>query len=191
MSRLSRRSVVLAALALAAVVLMASAAPWVTAVTTSPLTAAVPITVNGHDASPLVTAGALVAAAAALALTLGGRVAARVAGGGIMLGGALVLVSAVTVLVDPGTSAASAARSAVGVAALTEGPNVGVAAHVAWVLGAALVLVGLAGVVAAGRWSSSDSRHRRPDESPAAGPEPSRPDDRDVWDALSRGEDPT
>lgn len=195
MSRVRRRTAVLVALVLAGAVLATAAAPWVTATTTSPLAAAVPLTVSGHTAVPLVTAGALVAAAGALALSLGGWFAARVAGAGVVLGGGLVLASAVGVLADPVPSAEAAARAAVGVTTLTAGPHVQPAVHASLVLGAALVVVGAVATVAAGRWAVADARHRAPaHDGPAAPPravDGATLDERDAWDALSRGEDPT
>jgi hypothetical protein len=181
--RLSRRAVVLAMLGVASAALAAAQSTWVTATTTSAVRPDVPLAVSGHAAAPGATAGALVVAAAALAMTLGGRIGTRVAGVVAVLGGVLVAASAVAVLRDPAAPASGAAVDAVGVPVLSGDPAVGVAAVLTLLLGGLLAALGVVSVVRAPRWAGSPRVATRA--------VPGEPDDRDRWDALTRGEDPT
>lgn len=203
-----RRRTVLTALVLAGGTLLTTAAPWVTAATRSALDETVTLSVTGADAAPDAAAGALVVAAGALALALAGRWGARVAAVGVALGGVLVVAASAGVVADPSGPARAAALDAVGVGRLTTPAVVTPVAWLASLLGVLAVGLALQAAVAAARWTGAGARHER-SGTPAArdGWEPtvggSRPDrdasresdpegdDQDVWDALTRGEDPT
>ncbi len=188
----------LAALALAVLVAACSAPVWVHAATSSPSVERIPLGVPGSDLAPGAGAGALVVAAAALALALarrGGRVVALL---GMAAGGALVAASALAGTSSARASALAAALDAVGVAALTEEPRLSVWPWAVLGLGVAAVVLAAAGAVGTRRWGTTSRRFEVPDgpgaasgPAPAAGTRPDLERDADVWDALSRGDDPT
>lgn len=196
---LERRRAVVVGLVLGAAALVATTATWVRATTSSALEAEVAVAIAGSDAAAAASAGALVVVASALAMALGGRWGARVAAAGVVLGGVLVVASAVVVLRDPASPASAGAQEVVGVGALAGEPTTTVAVWAALLAGALAVGLGLLVVVGAGRWASGGRRHERSvagrateaSSDRAAAPPASGPDDQDAWDALSRGEDPT
>jgi uncharacterized membrane protein (TIGR02234 family) len=190
---LDRRRAVLGALALGALALAATAAPWVRATTSSALQEEVVVSVSGSDAAAASAAGALVVLAAALAMALGGRWGARAAGAGVALGGLLVAVSAGGVLADPAGPASAAAQQAVGVGTLVGDPTTTPAVWLALLAGVLVTVLGLLAVVAAGGWARGARRHdRQGAPTPARTEGPDAPlEDQDAWDALTRGEDPT
>lgn len=205
--RTARRRAVLGALVLGAGALATAAATWVTASTESPVEAVVPLAVAGSVVAPGVPAGGLVVVAAGLALSLGGRWGRALASVGIVLGGVLVVASAVAALVDSASAARSAALEAVGVPVLVGPVGVTPAPWVAVAVGVLAVLLGLWSLVASRGWDRT-SRYEQPglppgqqgtrpapdDASRTAAPSPAGEtvdDDHAAWDALTRGEDPT
>lgn len=215
-----RRGTVLLGLALGALSLGTAALTWVSASTSSALEADVDITVLGSRAAPGVPAGGLVVLAASLALSIGGRLGRVVAALGIGLGGLLVLASALAAVRAPQAAAVSAARESVGVGALDSPAVLGPAPWVAVGVGALTVLLAVIAVRAAPSWGVPTERYERDGASPSdaataarvagrstggagtsgtvpphgsldPGPEGPVVDERDTWDALSRGEDPT
>ena len=204
---MSRRAVVLAALGLAVLVAACSAPAWVLAATSSPSVDRIPLAVRGGTLAPGVGAGALVVAAAALALALARRGGQVVALLGMAAGGVLVAASAVAGAGSAEAAARTAALDAVGVPTLTHGPDVAVWPWVVAGLGVTAVLLAGTGAARTRRWAAASRRFDAAQDAavlavPAAGAVPaptSRPDepvatderDADVWDALSRGEDPT
>lgn len=196
---LERRRAVVVGLVVGVAALVATTATWVRATTSSALEAEVVVAVAGSDAAAAASAGALVVVASALAMALGGRWGARVAAAGVVLGGVLVVASAVVVLRDPASPASAGAQQAVGVGALAGEPTTTFAVWAALLAGGLAIALGLLVVVGAGRWANGARRHERSvagtaTAAPAGGaaaPGASGPDDQDAWDALSRGEDPT
>jgi hypothetical protein len=209
---MTRRSAVLAALLLA-VAAGASAAPvWLHAATTGP-TGPVPVAVAGGQAAPGVTAGALVVAAAGLAIALGRRVGTILAGAGLVVGGALVVASALGAVQGAERIAASAARALVGIGVIDGDVTVAAWPWVAAACGVAAAVLGATVPWAARSWRGPSARHEavpaaggptgapptaqdasRPISAPrAAGSERVAPGDDPgaAWDALSRGEDPS
>jgi uncharacterized membrane protein (TIGR02234 family) len=189
---------VLVGIVLGAAALLASTATWVRAETSSAVDATVPLTATGVQAAPGVGAGGLVVVAAALALAIGGLWGRRLAAAGIVLGGAIVVVSCVTAVSAPEASVLRAAQDAVGVAVLTAPARVSAVPWVALVLGAACVVLGLAALVLGRQWGGAGSRHERvatPAPATPDGPGPAegtrQDDEHAAWDALTRGEDPT
>ncbi len=201
---MTRRAVVLAALVLAVLVAACAAPTWVLATTSSPSVAVVPLSVTGTSVAPGAGAGALVVGAAALALALGRRWGQRVALVAVAAGGALVAVSALASLGSAHSAALSAALEAVGVATLTGDARLTVWPWIAAALGLAAVGLAVAGGVSTRRWSGPSQRFEQAEGSArsaeqevpgtAAQPAPgvlALQDDTAVWEALSRGEDPT
>ncbi len=208
---MSRRVVVLAALVLAALVLGCTAPAWVRATTSSPSVAQVPLAVSGSSLAPGVAAGALVVAAAALALALGRRWGQRVALLGLAAGGALVTAASLAARGAADAAALGAASQAVGVASLLGEPRLQWWPWCAAGLGLAVVALALLGALRSRSWARPSQRFEAaatavPTGSSAAPsasaaqpgrperpgrPEQAEPDDVEVWEALSRGEDPT
>lgn len=199
--RFARRTAVVAGLVLGGLAVALAAGTWVTARTTSALEATVDLGVPGSEAAPGAAAGGLVVVAAALALSLGGRIGRVLASVGTVLGGLLTLGSAVAVVVDPTSTATSAALEAVGVAELTGDAGLTAAPWLAAVVGVVTVVLGVASLVRSRAWGATADRYDRapsgPGRDPASGagrgpaPAAEHGDDQEAWDALSRGEDPT
>lgn len=198
---MTRRAVVLVALVLAVLVAACAAPHWVLAATSSPSVARVPLAVTGTSLAPGTGAGALVVAAAALALALGRRWGQRLALLALALGGILVTASALAAFGAARSAALSAALEAVGVAVLTGQPRLTPWPWLTALLGAAVVGLAVAGGRASRRWSGPSQRFEKPEDraernEATTGVVPA-PDDRadhdvaEVWEALSRGEDPT
>lgn len=177
-----------AALLLAAGVTALTAVPtWFTATATTALEGEVTVTATGAQVAPGVLAAAVVLLAAAGATALVGRagrwvVAAVVAGAGV-----LVVAATASVLADPAGAARPVVLAATGVGG--SGPvTVGAAPWVAVAVGAVDVLLAAWFLRASRGWGTT-----RGHEQPAArpGPAAAEPDERDDWDALSRGDDPS
>ncbi|NCT89829.1 Trp biosynthesis-associated membrane protein [Cellulomonas sp. APG4] len=199
--RFTRRTAVVAGLLLGGLAVGVAAVTWVTASTTSALATTVDLRVPGSEAAPGAAAGGLVVVAAALALSLGGRVGRVLASSGLVLGGLLALGSAVAVVVDPTSTATSAARATVGVADLTGAAALTPAPWLAAAIGGATAVLGVAALLRARAWTATPDRYdRATSESRVGSPGAVRQGDRadadghdeqEAWDALSRGEDPT
>ncbi|MDO8107573.1 Trp biosynthesis-associated membrane protein [Isoptericola sp. b441] len=191
---MSRRTSVLALLAVAVAILATTAPAWMRGRTSSAVEAVVPVVAAGGEAAPGVAAGGLVVVAAALALALARRagvvVAAVVAG----LASVLVVVSAVSAPARAHTVLSSAARAQVGVGRV-DGVVVTAWPWVAAALGALGVALAVVVVVVSRRWRGPSARHDSgavAGSAVAAPPEPGGTvDPGSAWDALSRGEDPT
>jgi len=182
-----RRPVVLAMLAGAALMLLAEGRPWVRGRVADGLVGASEIAVPGSGAAPGLLAVTLVVAAGAVVVATATERIARLAGAVLLAASLTVLALASSVLRDPAGSLRAHALSG---GTLTT-PEITQARTLAWVWPAVAgaLVVGLgAGVtlVRAGRWRSGRSRYERP----AAGEPPAGASD-PMWDALSRGEDPT
>jgi hypothetical protein len=159
---------------------------WLEVTTWSPLLDASRVTVTGTEVAPAVPAAAFVVATAGIALALARGWGRVVAAAGVALGGALAAASAASVLADPEGIGVAAARSAVGVGVTTEPALVTGGAWLAMVVGVLAVLLGGVAVLASRRWSPPSARHAKPTGGGAVGD-----DATGLWDALSRGEDPT
>lgn len=201
---MTRRTVVLAALVLAALVAACAAPAWVLATTSSPSVARVPLSVTGTSVAPGTGAGALVVGAAALALALGRRWGQRVALVALALGGVLVVGSALAAFGSARSAAMGAALEAVGVGVLTGGPRLTPWPWFAAVLGVVVVGLAIVGGAASVRWSGPARRFEKPgdrggpsdpgiagSDAALAPDDPASRDDAEVWESLSRGEDPT
>lgn len=191
----ARRTVVVGAVLVGLSTVAVGAATWVVAVAPTPLDPGLEVRVPGTTVAPVVAAAGLVGAAAGLALSLAGRVGARLVAL-VLLGGALLTgASASRVLADPATVAGSAVQQAVGVDVVD---GVWTAAAPWLALVCAAVSGGLAVLVAVsgGAWARPErhdaARGAAPGQDPeAGGVGAAAGDDAEVWDALSRGEDPT
>ncbi|UNX56154.1 Trp biosynthesis-associated membrane protein [Georgenia sp. TF02-10] len=188
-ARPARRTVVLAALVLAGLLLAVGALPWADGQAPTVL-AVEPVSVSGTTAVPALAGAALVAGAAALAAGLGRRVAVTVAGVALLAAGVGAAVAVADFLADPAAPLLAAAAELSGVRQLQ-----GLATTTPWPYAAVVLAVGLAGVgvvtlVVGRRWAVAGRRYERParPRTPAADERTRAMDD---WDALGRGEDPT
>ncbi|KGM14374.1 Trp biosynthesis-associated membrane protein [Cellulomonas bogoriensis] len=189
-----RRVVVVGSVVTGLLTVVLSAATWVVAVTPTPLDPALEVGVTGTTIAPVVPAAGLVAAAAGLALSLAGRVGARlialVLAGGAFLTGA----STARVLTDPTSLAASAVQQTVGVG-VTERVATTLVPWAVLVCAVGLAVLAVLTFAGGGRWSrpgrhdgaAGPGRVGAPSQAPHGGPA----DEADVWDTLTRGEDPT
>lgn len=181
---------VVAVLAAAAVVGLLALPTWVLATAGTPVDGDVALAVPGAAAAPGTVAGALVLLACAGALALVGRVGRWVVVGVLVLAGLLVAASAGAVLTDPAGPAAAAVAEATGVVPAAPQARTTAWPVVAVVVGGGLVLLAGGLARASTGWLPASTRH----EAPAAGartPAGGAPDERDDWDALSRGDDPS
>lgn len=184
----------------AGIVVLAQGRTWVTldrAPATGVVTALTHGSLSGDQSAPGVLALAWVAAAGAVAVTLAGRRLARVCAVLLALAGLGVVALATQVLTDPARVAGEATRGATGLvdaappaAALTAWVGVGLAGGVVITLAALGVWLGAAhwttgrsaaAAASAARGGPSATGNRSAREE---SPEP-------LWEAISRGEDPT
>lgn len=191
--RLPRRTVVIAALAAGALVLLASGQTWVNA-TGLGSGAAGEVTADGSDASGVISAMAFVVLAGALALTIVRNVGRWTVAVLLALAGATLAVTAVQAVVDPAAAAEPAVSAVTGTTAAAADYAVTFWPWLAAAGGVLAALSGAAAAVAGGHWSHS----RRFEAVPAVagdvageGRADAELDPMDAWDELSAGHDPT
>lgn len=171
-------------LVLAAALGALTATTWVVATVRTVLEPALVVTVAGGDAAPAVGAAALVVGAAGLALALAGRAGRVLAAGVVVVVGVLTSLAAASVLADPQAVAIAAAPVVAGGAENVDSARATVATWSGVVVGGLTAGVGVWVALSARTWAATSRRH----EPKASGP---APDDRGLWDSMSRGEDPT
>ncbi|CAM5778125.1 Trp biosynthesis-associated membrane protein [Cellulomonas persica] len=193
------------ALLLAAALTGLSAVPtWLTATTESVLGAAETIRVSGAAAAPTLVAAALVLLAATGAVALVGRIGRWVVVATVALAGLLVVGGAVGVLRDPAAAMAPAVADQIGIERVVGDVVVAAWPWVALGVGLLDVLLAVWLARASGGWSATErrDRHARPERhahgaaagataGPRTGTRDEPVDERDQWDALSRGDDPS
>lgn len=190
-----RAPVVLVTAAAAGGVLASSTRTWVDAQVGGGLPGAGEVAVPGSSAAALVPALALVSLAAVGALTIARRRGRVVVIALMALSGLGMAAAVARVVADP----AAAARASLGAATgLTTGSTDGLDATVRltpWPLVTGVLALVVLGAAVVGwrsrlRWDDAarfDTAPGADDGTPVAG----HLDDRDGWDALSRGDDPT
>ncbi|HEY0117788.1 MAG TPA: Trp biosynthesis-associated membrane protein [Cellulomonas sp.] len=189
-ARSSRATGVVWLLVLAALVGLSSLPTWVRATGVGALTGDVPVHVSGSQAAPVVPAAALALAAAGVAVALAGRVGRWVVVAVVALGGLAVVAASAAVLADAGTPAAAAAATQTGVGHLTGPASVTAGPWVAAVVGVLVVAAAVLLARSSARWAAPSRRHEVGPSTPAP-PAAGAPDERDDWDALTRGSDPS
>lgn len=197
-----RRSAVLAGLVLAGSLFLTTRATWMHARVPDLVGGTTDVDVSGAEAAPMVVAAALVALAAAAVVAISSRAVRFVSGPLLVAAGMAATIGALAVRSDP----AGHARSAIAAATGVSGAGAELSGTV-WPLIALAPAIGLAAlgvvVLVAGRaWSRSarydreavpgaargaDLRPRAAEAADAAAPD----DPAALWDALSRGDDPT
>lgn len=179
-----------ALLVAAALVGVVALPTWVRASASTALTDGLDVVASGGRVAPQVPAAALVLLAAAGATALVGRAGRRVVAALTAAAGAVVATAGVAVLRDPAGAVRATVTDVTGVGAVVE-PAATVAPTVAVVAGAGVAVLGLALLRARGDWRARSRRHDVPGASTAADGPAGPPDERDDWDALSRGDDPS
>ncbi len=206
--RLTRRSAVLAGLVLAGALLLLTRAPWMHARVSDLVGGTTAVDVSGAEAAPLVVAAALVALAASAVVAISSRAVRFVSGPLLVAAGIAAALGALAVRTDPEGHARGAIAEATGVS--------GAEAELSGTLWPLLALLPCAGlallgamVLVAGRTWVGSTRYAREGTASAAGASavqgsvadegavatapvpPASEDPAALWDALSRGEDPT
>jgi uncharacterized membrane protein (TIGR02234 family) len=181
----SRRVAVLAVLLGCGVGLLAQGRTWASARIGNGVSTADAIAVSGAGVAPGLTALALVAGAGGVVLATAGRRVVQAAAVLVAASGAGILVLATQVARDPGGALHGPAVEASGLTTVT----VSLVSVTAWIAVGMLAgaLIGAGAVLALLRgsaWAGPSRRYERVEATVAATDEP-------LWDAISRGEDPT
>ncbi|GAA1170640.1 Trp biosynthesis-associated membrane protein [Nesterenkonia xinjiangensis] len=189
---MSRRTVVLAGL-VAGVLLLASATqPWVIASGLGEVSAMDRVEIPGSDIADTVTAMALVGLASAVAVTIARRMARFVIGLLQLGAGAVVTVTLLQVIAAPGEASLGALGEVTGTTELAQHYALGPAVWVGLAGAFLLVLAALALLVFSRRWPDRSSKRYEKSRAPAGSEEDEDdPDEFDLWDGLTAGEDPT
>ncbi len=190
-AQVSRKSAVWSFLVLSAATAAAANLTWFSGVIK--ITGQVKsVSVSGHQVAPAVTAIALVALAAALFLAMSGRIGQWVATSFLALAGAAIAVVASSLLANPQSALFTQISSATGGGALTftdiSTPPFG---YLTVGLGAVILVRAIVVMANVRDWPAGKSKYDRPGASAVPGAPDSRLDERDAWDALSAGEDPS
>ena len=185
MSRGQRQVLILLAAA-SLVILLSAVRPWLTAVEALP--SPLPprdVRLGSGDLAPGVRAVGLLGLAGLLAVVAARGLLRTAVGALLALGGLLVLMQGAQVLLDPLTAAAGA--DTYSDVSRAEGPVLAV------VGGLLLVLAGLLVAVRGRGWSALGRRYESPVAARGPAPDATSPTagERDLWEALDRGEDPT
>lgn len=192
MRALSRRTAVLAGLAVAGSLFGVSRLTWIQASAAQVTGGTADVAVTGAQASPALVAAAVVALAASLVTSLTTPAIRLVTGPLLILCGVGAVAGAVQVLLDPAGRAASAVTEATGVGGTATTVSLTPWPIAAAVLAALLAVLGVLVLVAGRSWAST-ARYRRDAARSAEhedAPDPMS-DSSSAWDALSRGEDPS
>ncbi|WP_146341427.1 Trp biosynthesis-associated membrane protein [Nesterenkonia sp. NBAIMH1] len=188
---LQRRTLVLAALVASGILFAATTQTWVLAEGLGDTAPVAQVEIPGTEISDLVTAMALVGLAAAVAVSIARRVL-RYAVGAVLVGaGLLALVQVVGVIADPAGASMVALGETTGTTEPAESYGVGVAAYAA-AAGAGLMLIsGAALLMVAHRWQDAKASKKYSRTGAVDGASADEPDEFDLWDGLSQGDDPT
>lgn len=212
---IARRTAVLLFLVFAVVAVGLANITWFTSAQQTVTEQQILVTVTGHQGAPAITATALVSIAAALFLALSGRVAHWVAIAVLALSGVLVAGSAIGLVLNPTSVLTSAVAEAIGVSTPVVQYGTKPWGYLTVAVGVVITVVAVLCALSVGRWPVATSKYERPTPTakPGAapqgqhgtghgpGPNPATAtvdsdsrdvlDERDAWDALSSGIDPT
>lgn len=202
--RLSRRTVVLAALFAGIVLLLTTTQTWVRAAGLGETSAVQTVEIAGSDIAQGVAAMGLVVLAGAVAVTIARRIARLIIG--VLMAAAAVVSgwSVVHVMVDPGEASLAALGEVTGTTETAQSYELAPAVWFALAASVLLLVTALALLLGSSRWE--ESRRYDPQAASAAGASEesggtpasgaaaageSPADEFDLWDGLSAGEDPT
>lgn len=182
-----RRTTVLAGTAASALLAGTTRAIWIEASAPDLTGTAQQVSVNGADAAPAVLALALVAVAASLATSLSSSWLRLITGPALLLAGAGAAFAALGVTRAPEDAAGAAVATSTGVVGSAVTAQTTFWPLLTLVPAVAVAAVGVLVLVAGRSWKVG-TRYRSAAVVPAADP---ANDPAAVWDALSRGEDPS
>lgn len=187
------RLLLIAGLGLAgALALVAATQPWASFQLALGAAAQDHLAVTGQEFNQSLSPLALAVLAAGLALTIAGKVFRRVLGVVIALLGAGVGAVAIGVLLDPAAAAIARVTKLTGLAGGSAQQAVTATSLTAWpivaaILGAVVLLLGIAVLLVSGRWATAGRKY----ETTAKRGPSDEPDRIADWDALSDGDDPS
>lgn len=185
---LSRRSVVLAALIGAAALMLSTTMTWVTAQGLGDTSAVPEVSVSGSQAADTVAAMGLVGLAGAVALTIAGRTGRWIIAGLLLIASAMALYTSVGALIDPASAAETVVGESTGTTTTAQTYQLGFGAWIASA-GALLMLAASAVLLSVShRWPDRKASKKY---SRAGAEDAAEPDEYDLWDSLSEGDDLT
>lgn len=193
---IERRMAVLIFLVLAGVTVAFANIIWFSSVQSTVTGQTVTVSVTGHQGAPAMSATALVSVAAALFLALSGRIAHWVAIVVLALSGITVAGSALALAWNPDPAMSSAAADAIGVTVSNPKIDGTVWGYLTAACGVGILLTAVACAASVRRWTVATSKYERPASGVGGVKQSGKQDedtfdDRDAWDALSSGIDPT
>lgn len=194
-----RRMAVLVFLVLAGLAVGFANIVWFTSSQSTVTGQAVVISVTGHQGAPAISATALVSVAAALFLALSGRIAHWVAIVVLAFSGITIAGSALSLLLNPAPVVSSAAADAISITVSNPQISGTIWGYLTAVFGVGILVTAVACAASVQRWTVATSKYERPinpgtvtsGAKQSAQQEEDAFDDRDAWDALSSGIDPT
>lgn len=184
----TRRGVVLIALIGAGLLLASTALTWVSASGLGDTATVDELDVTGSEAATVVTAMGLVALAAAVALSIARKLGRWVIAVLLFIAGAAGIFSAGRAVATPEQAAQTAVGEATGTLSQAAQYSLGAGPFLAAAGSLILLIAAVAIVLRSGSWvdASASKKYRR-----AHGVTEGDPDEYDLWDGLSQGEDPT
>ena len=189
--RLTRRFVVLLGLGAGILMLTSATQTWVTAAGLGDTSALDQVDIPGTDVAETVTAMALVSLASAVAVTIAKKVARVVIGVIMLSAGVVAIISVGHVVAEPGQASLPALGEVTGTTEQAEHYSLGLAVWVAMVGALLLVLTAVALLMASRTWVDAGSKRYEKRAVSTADRENHDPDEFDLWDGLSAGDDPT
>ncbi|MDS2171522.1 Trp biosynthesis-associated membrane protein [Nesterenkonia sp. CL21] len=187
---MSRRAVVLVGLAAGVLLLASATQTWVTAVGLGDTSAAGQVEIPGTDVSDTVTAMALVGLASSVAVTIARRIARLIIGVVMLAAGVSAVVTVARVIAAPGEASLPALGEVTGTTELAGEYVLGPAVWAGLAGAVLLALAALALLIFSPRWRDRSSRRYATAREAGAAPQED-PDEFDLWDGLSAGDDPT
>ena len=184
----SRRTVVLTALLGAALLMISTTMTWIAATGLGETSSVAEVEVPGSQAADTVAAMGLVGLAGAVAVTIAGRAGRWIIAALLLIASLMSLYASLGVLIDPAGAAESAVGEVTGTTTSAQDYQLGLGAWTA-TLGAALMLAAslVLGAVSH-RWADRKASTKY---SRTAADEAAEPDEYDLLDGLSEGDDPT
>lgn len=185
---LSRRNVVLTALIGAAALMFSTTMTWVSAEGLGETSSVSTVSVSGSEAADTVAAMGLVGLAGALAVTIAGRTGRRIIAGLLLIAAAMALYTSVGALIDPAGAAETVVGEFTGTTTTAQNYQLGFGAWIA-AAGAVLMLGSSAALLSVGhRWPDRKASKKY---SRSGAEDTAEPDEYDLWDSLSEGDDLT
>lgn len=190
---LTRRNVVLLAILGGALLMIATTQTWITAGGVDDLSDTQHVEISGTDVADTVTAMALVSLAGALALTIARKVLRHVIAGLLIAAGVFSLITISSVVAAPEERAVEALGEVTGTTEQAASYEIAGVVWLAMAGGVILVGTGLLVLLGSSRWkdSAASKKYDRDASGTAVASAEEDPDEFDLWDGLSAGDDPT